>query len=167
MVKKSSLIGILSFLIGIVLVNLIGEDYFSAHGIIPFWSELSTGFSNVSYDRYFCYILIQRLKVTIGIILLANVISRELMVKTAPCCLFFLIGIFMTMSIMDRGIYGVVIVLAAMFPQWLCYSAAFLFYAKCREREKGKLQMVMIFVFLLAGCVSEAYVSPLLLKNII
>lgn len=167
MVKKSSLIGILSFLIGIVLVNLIGEDYLSTHGIIPFWSELSTGFSNVSYDRYFCYILLQRLKVIIVIALLTNIISRELIAKTAPCFLFFLIGIFMTMSIMDRGIYGVVIVLAAMFPQWLCYSAAFLFYAKCREREKRKLQVAVIFVFLFAGCVSEAYVSPLLLKNII
>ena len=167
MVKKGSLIGIFSFLIGIVLVNLIGEDYLSTHGVIPFWSELSTGFSKVSYDRYFCYILLQRLKIIIVIALLTHITSRELIAKATPAFFFFLIGVFMTMSIMDRGIYGVLIVLTAMFPQWLCYVTAFLFYAKYKEREKRKLQVAMILVFLLAGCVSEAYISPLLLKNIV
>lgn len=167
MIKKSSFIGILSFFIGIMLVNLIGEDYLSAHGIIPFWSGLSTGFSKVSYDRYFCYILLQRLKIIIVIALLTSIISRERIAKVMPCLFCFLIGLFMTMSIMDRGIYGVLIVLTAMFPQWICYSAAFLLYAKHREREKRKLQVAMIFIFLFAGCVSEAYVSPLLLKNIV
>lgn len=167
MIKKSSLMYILSFFIGVMFVNLIGSDYFISHGVIPFWNELVYTFPSLSYDRYFCYILLERIKGMFVLVLLTMVLREKPVFEITACFFCFLLGTFFTMSIMDRGIYGVLVVLAALLPQWGFYAAAFCLYTKAGTRERGVLFKMFLLLLVLFGCLLESYLSPFFLKKII
>lgn len=63
----------------------------------------------------------------------------------------FLTGIFITMSVIERGLSGIAAVLLAMLPQWIFYLLAFTVYERGRERK-------VIFVcalLVVLGCLAE------------
>ena len=75
----------------------------------------------------------------------------------------FLTGIFLTMSVLERGIVGIVAVLFAMLPQWIFYLTALVFFEKGRDRKV----ILLCFVLVLIGCLLEGYISPFFLKKVL
>ena len=141
MIQKNKIIYALCFLAGILLVNLMGSGLLNTYGVTSFWDQSAVTFWSMSYDQYFWYIFFMRMK---GLIVI-------------------LTGIFITMSVIERGLSGIAAVLLAMLPQWIFYLLAFTVYERGRERK-------VIFVcalLVVLGCLAEGYISPFFLKKVL
>lgn len=164
MIRKSSFIYILSFFIGIFFVNLIGSDYLISHGIISFWSHSDVVFQPISYDHYFFYIVLERMKIMVLILLLSCIFSRKIVMQSGICILMLFWGAFMAMAVAERGWYGVIAAIGAVVPQWIFYLCAFSIYGNKRTGKAGIAAAVLLAAL---GCLAESYLSPFLLKKIL
>ena len=99
------------------------------------WDQSAVTFWSMSYDQYFWYIFFMRMKGLIVILLLGTVFGRRIVTRVFLALFLFLTGIFITMSVIERGLSGIAAVLLAMLPQWIFYLLAFTVYERGRERK--------------------------------
>lgn len=175
MIRKSSLMIVLSFFLGIFVINLAGTDCLKTYGIVPFWNQTALQLSVISSDRYFVYILIQRVKMLVWLALLGKIFPKRILVVSCSVGAAFLAGMFVTMAVIDRGIFGMVLVPAAALPQWGCYLSALYLYGRGEtvlpyvryQRHALDSGMVKMGLLILAGCLAEGYLSPVLLGKLL
>lgn len=175
MIRKSSLMIVLSFFLGIFVINLVGTDYLRTYGIIPFWNQTALQLSAISSDRYGGYILIQRVKMLVWLGLLGKIFPKRILAFSCFAVAAFLAGMFVTMAVIDRGIFGMVLVLAAALPQWGCYLSALYLYGRGEvvlpyvryQRHAFGSGVVQIGFLILAGCLAEGYLSPVILGRLL
>lgn len=163
MIQKNKIIYALCFFAGILIVNFMGSSLLNTYGVTSFWDQSAVTFWSMSYDQYFWYIFFMRLKGMILILLLGTVFDRRIVTRVFLAFFLFLTGIFITMSVIERGLSGIAAVLLAMLPQWIFYLLAFTVYERGRERK-------VIFVcalLVVLGCLAEGYISPFFLKKIL
>ena len=163
MIQKNKIIYALCFLAGILLVNLMGSGLLNTYGVTSFWDQSAVTFWSMSYDQYFWYIFFMRMKGLIVILLLGTVFGRRIVTRVFLAFFLFLTGIFITMSVIEWGLSGIVAVLLAMLPQWIFYLLACTVYERGRERK-------VIFVcalLVVLGCLAEGYISPFFLKKVL
>lgn len=163
MVEKNKIVYALCFFAGILLVNLIGGNLLNTYGVISFWNQSAVTFWSISYDQYFWYIFFMRLKGMILILLLGTVFDRKIVTRVFMALFLFLTGIFIKMSVIERGLAGIAAVFLAMLPQWIFYLLAFTVYGRGRER---KVILVCVLLVVL-GCLAEGYISPFFLKKVL
>ena len=163
MIRKSFILYAICFVAGIILVNGVGSSLLHTYGMISFWDQAAVTFWNLSYDQYFWYLFFGRMKGMILILLLGVVFDRRVLTKICISLFLFLTGIFLTMSVLERGIAGIVAVLFAMLPQWIFYLIALVFFEKGRDRKV----ILLCFVLVLIGCLLEGYISPFFLKKVL
>ena len=137
MIQKNKIIYALCFLAGILLVNLMGSGLLNTYGVTSFWDQSAVTFWSMSYDQYFWYIFFMRMKGLIVILLLGTVFGRRIVTRVFLALFLFLTGIFITMSVIERGLSGIAAVLLAMLPQWIFYLLAFTVYERGRERKSN------------------------------
>ena len=155
MIQKNKIIYALCFLAGILLVNLMGSGLLNTYGVTSFWDQSAVTFWSMSYDQYFWYIFFMRMKGLIVILLLGTVFGRRIVTRVFLALFLFLTGIFITMSVIERGLSGIAAV--------LLYLLAFTVYERGRERK-------VIFVcalLVVLGCLAEGYISPFFLKKVL
>lgn len=179
--KKSRWINSFSFLAGVAVMNVAGSGVMASYGVGAFWDDWQIAFPSISYDRYFCYLLLERLKVAAVVVLLTRAFPRRIAAGFCAAGFCFLTGAFLTLAVLDTGVYGLFASAAAMFPQWLCYIASFLLYASENQNvgayhhvagragvfwaKCGARYLAAIVIFL-CGCLLEAYLSPLIVKKL-
>ena len=163
MIQKCYMIYFFPFLLGIMIANFLGKDHLLSYGVTSFWNQSVITFQTISYDRFFCIILFERLKGTIFILLLGRVFPKEFVVKVCIALFMLFIGFFITMSMMDRGLKGMFITFLALMPQWIFYLLAFALY----EREEGRKRILFSLFLIFLGCLSEGYFSPFFLKKVL
>ena len=128
-----------------------GSGLLNTYGVTSFWDQSAVTFWSMSYDQYFWYIFFMRMKGLIVILLLGTVFGRRIVTRVFLALFLFLTGIFITMSVIERGLSGIAAVLLAMLPQWIFYLLAFTVYERGRERK-------VIFVcalLVVLGCLAE------------
>ena len=81
------------------------------------------------------------------ILLLGTVFGRRIVTRVFLALFLFLTGIFITMSVIERGLSGIAAVLLAMLPQWIFYLLAFTVYERGRERKVQLSVSYLIFLF--------------------
>ena len=81
--------------------------------------------------------------------LLGKIFPKRILAVSSFTVAAFLAGMFVTMAVIDRGIFGMVLVLAASLPH------AF---------DSGVVQMGLL---ILAGCLAEGYLSPVILGRLL
>lgn len=129
---------------------------------------LRTG--DMNYHGFFLYIVSKRFFAYVFMLCLVTGNKQKLFVRGI---LFFVgvgLGGFFAASIFVYGVSGVLFFILMAFPQFLFYGVVI--YLSCvyvagqpRERTRFVLQILVMGVLVLMGCVMESYVNPFFLSK--
>lgn len=159
-IRKCCLLAVSFFLLGVFTVNIIGKNNLANYGALTVWEYAPFAVSgNIDVDLFW-KIGLFRTKNLIVLLLAGKAFSKKLVSEACQVIIWFLMGSFFTMAVMERGIYGVVLFAAAVVPQWSAYLTAIMLYGK---RRKGKWILPEMILFL-AGFLIEWIISPKILK---
>lgn len=180
--KKSRWLVLATFLMGILLANLIDQEMISNYGI---WNEYfisQYSFRQIDADRLFCHVFLVRMKALVLMLLCAQLVRGRAFFTGVACVFAGAFGFLLTAAITSLGFRGIVLVIGGLFPQWLLYIAAFFVFAFCMQERSGLMRhgtgagkersakvmlLILSALILLAGIVSESYLNPFFLGEII
>lgn len=183
--KKEYWIISLAFLAGIICANIFGVEQLTSYGILNgyFFDKLST--TTIHYKELVAQIFLVRLKELLILVVLSHLLKK---VAVWKCCVLFLIfslGFLVTASIFNFGWKGMLVVIAVLVPQWVCYGFLLYLLWKGNERVNGvvgscyhyqdrkkKYGMaaalyIAVLVILTLGVLTESYLNPMILKKIL
>lgn len=173
------------FFTGILLANLMGTEILNSYGVLNSYFLKQFVYCNLNYESLATDVFLQRLRIAAFLILLDLLVQKSIFEKILGVLFSFMFGIFITASISNFGLKGILLVGILLFPQWIFYVGAFLLFlqgAKRREqrtilhyatdsRRKNVLMLIAFYVIfvlvIVAGSLTETYINPLILKKIL
>ncbi len=172
--KQKNWIYVFTFLAGVILVNLTGSAIESGNSILNRYNLMGLTFEEIIFEKYFVEILFLRLRTVIILWILTRIMPKKLVSTGFALLIFFVLGGMVAVCILVNGLWGVIFFLGVLFPHSICYGIAFVFWSS-RKREylavQNKMETyvvnMLIILFVCAGCFMEAYISPIIIKNII
>ena len=172
--KQKNWIYVLTFLTGVILVNLTGSAIESDNSILNRYNLMGLKFEEIIFEKYFVEILFLRLRTVIILWILTRIMPKKLVSMGFALLISFVLGGMVAVCILVNGLWGVIFFLGALFPHSICYGIAFVLWSS-RKREylavQNKMETyvvnMLIILFVCAGCFMEAYISPIIIKNII
>lgn len=182
--KRNSWIFFLSFFIGIILINLFGNEWISANGMVNRYTLRTLSFQPVSGERYFVYVLLLRMKIVLFVFLLAKTLPKQIVAKGCYSLLGLTLGSLFTISVLTNGVFGCVLAAAALLPHGPFYFFAFYVWERSLgnsgysvkhrsdanyrlEKKRTWTLAAVVFVLVLFGCLTESYINPFLFQKII
>lgn len=174
-----------SFALGILFANGMGIEILNSYGVLNSYFLEQFLYGTLDKSALFGSVLLQRLRVCSYLILLDLLIQNPLFQKSIGVLFSMLFGIYLTAAISNFGIKGIVLGLFVLFPQWIFYVGAFLFfYHGADKREKRGIVvhagyhsrkdiLFRIFfyagfvVLVLLGCALESSLNPVILKKVL
>lgn len=182
--KKSSWIFFLSFLVGIVGMNLC-----YAKAVMPYDMGITGNISilsgQMSKERYFCHVFLLRSRLWVALMLLEKALPEGIVVYGCGSILSAMFGGLATIAVTTGGIKGIFLLLLSLFPHWIFYGIVFYLWQRKRlsvEREKGysyrtKEQLAehvsgsfywwIVFIIFLGGILCEGFIQPFFLEKVI
>lgn len=175
--KRQGYLVLAAFLAGIVGANLMGEHILTTYGILnTFYLDQYTN-TQLAYEHLLVRICIVRLKSAGVLWLLGSVIKGTAFFLLSKCFVAGTVGFFMVAAIENMGAAGLIVAVCALLPQWVFYLLAWLLYSSCRIKMSHyvsgnqRLEYIgvyaVIFLCIGAGIVTETYLNPLLLQQIL
>lgn len=166
--KKIYICILLSFLAGILYVNLMAKDICDTNEIFDTYTLKQYQSMEINTGRYFLYLVRLRL-IPIGIVLaLMFTRFRKIAVWGTISWTCFLGGFLITAAILCMGIKGSLFCLTAVFPHVLFYLAAYvivLWYGILYPQTHWELsKTVFITGTMLLGIFLETYLNPVIVK---
>ena len=190
--KQRSIAYFLFFFLGIIGINLIGQDWLLTYGSMNQYLFKDFCASMIPYEKYFIHVLYLRLKTVFLLFLLSRMFRMRTIVFLSNCFFSFSIGAFMTMTILENGVMGMFKLLCALLPQGIFYFTAYFIwqmpytrncnygmemstksYHTVKYQLRGKRRIlrpasyVLIALCLSIGIFLECYVNPYLLEKVI
>ncbi len=173
------------FLAGIVCANLVGPDCLTTCGVLNDYFLGSLSQTSILHRELMIEILLLRARELVMILFLSAMMKKVPVAKGCVGFLLFSLGFFVTASIFNFGWKGIIVALAALFPQWIFYGLGlcgivrwgangyqpgdrFSHYRK--DGTKYRVQIVRygaIAGISLLGVLTESYWNPELLKNLL
>jgi len=167
-IKNLIFIYMFGFFIGNIYANLFVEEYISSIGIFNEYFLNHYVLTDINEKRYLIYLFRLRLFPAIvlwglGFTRFRNIIMFVFLVWTG-----FLCGIVVAAAIIKMGIIGSVFVLLIVLPHMLFYFGAYMILL-CNMCSYPKvkwnyLQIIVKFLFICIGIVTECYINPALIK---
>ena len=166
--KKILIMLILFFICGFVSADLCVEELKESNVILE--TEIYESYANAgfSFKDIFWNILYERLKLLFLVILLFFTPLREKLSVILLSLFSFIWGYFFLSCIVQLGIVGLVVAIAAVFPHGLLYAAVAVFllqkgyhryYHPGRTMLMGVGKYLVLFLMFLTGCVVEGLVA--------
>lgn len=171
---------ILFFLIGILAANWAGKEKLAQYGMMNHYYVGQLAYIELDSGAYFRYLLKRRFHIFGMSVLFAYTKFGVIMLLGVIGWYSFSLGYLFVNALVCMGIQGMIIVLLSVFPQIICYAAAYYGLAKklfgrsqelampigIRKAWKNpKLFLVLsALLCMLAGIWLESYVNPLLLR---
>ncbi len=172
--------------LGIILINLGKKALLENTGLLNEEALYYMKYMTVDGNALFWYVLGIRLKP----LMILAVLSTTYLGLVAVCATVVgygaAAGMFLAAAMIQYGAKGILLVITAIFPQYLIYGPAFFFLMVWCEQicrfiyfEKGAglgsrqlvlvklLQLFGTIAVVITGCVLESYVNPLVLKNLL
>lgn len=172
--------------LGIILMNLGKEVLLAETGLLNEESLYHMKYMTIDGNALFWYIIGERLK---NVVILA-VLATTYLGLAAVCAMAVgygaAAGMFLAAVTIRYGLKGMLLVVTAIFPQYLLYAPAFFFLMVWCEQicrgiyfEKGirlrnkqtllvkLLQLLGIITITIIGCTLESYVNPIIFKNLL
>ena len=171
-VKWKNKFYLLSFLGGVIVINIFGAE--ANTGMLNRYSLAALSFGQIRNEEYLIELLFLRLRTVLGLWIASKFVpSKWVMLIFAFIMCSFMGGI-VAMSIMENGLWGILFCATAFFPHAICYGMAYSMWSSlcavpnmCGNRKEGNLFVVFLMILIGIGIVLEAYISPVLIKNII
>lgn len=164
--EKEQWIVLLAFLTGCVLVGCTGRDMLVTYGILNDYFLSQYSYRAIDGNRLFCYILMERSRMAVTVFLLGRVLKGNMFSLLVKSIAAAEAGILLTAAVVNLGVRGIPICLAAMFPQWLFYFGTLVYYADAKKREAAGnyfMRGIILLFGIVVGVLSECYINPFLL----
>lgn len=178
--EKEQWIVLLSFVAGCIFTNYLGREFLTSYGILNDYFLSQYTYHQIDSNRLFCRILMERGRMAVTVFLFGRVIGGKWFSVGIKSIVASAVGFLLTVAIINLGIRGIPICLAALLPQWFFYIAVLFVYANCKKRETRGwnggylensynrfLRGVLLCLGLLIGIVMECYVNPVLLAIVL
>ncbi len=159
------------FLIGIIYENIISRnspvlsDVFRRSNLEQYLQ------TDIVSEKYFWYVAKARILLLAIIFGLSLFKWKKLFVGLSMTCCGFFVGSVAVASIMQLGMKGILVCIAAVFPQGLFYVMAygmlFMYWFHYPESRWNRTKMMFVILMFLVGIVVEAYLNPVVIKLII
>lgn len=127
--------------------------------------------ASIITEKYIWYVVKERVFSLIILCLFSCIKWKKTFVLS---CLFlagFFFGIFSAASVMQLGIKGILLCVAGLFPQIICYlisySILFVYWFKYPSRNWNKPKTLFVTTAFLLGIIFETYLNPIVMKFII
>lgn len=122
--------------------------------------------------QLFFFVLRERAALIIGLFVLATTYLGNLVAHLNVIWFGTCSGMFLTIVILRYGLRGILLLIAGMFPHYLIYIPAMvLTLSLVREKRvvnrKYCLQLLVILLVVITGCVLECYVNPYVLAKML
>ena len=174
LVKRECWIYLISFLIGCIIINVLGSGTWEKYSILNRYSLNMISFESILYDTYFVQIVILRLKTAVGLWIAAKLVPKKLVVVVFASVISAMLGAIASMAMLANGLWGSLFFVCAVLPHGLFYATAFILwsnrsqtYSVGIEKSENWIAIVIIFIIILIGCICEAYVSPFFIEKLI
>lgn len=172
--KREYGIYLLFFLFGTVVVNLLGNTTLLNGSILNRYSLTALSFEGIVYEEYFFQVLFRRFRTVIRLWLASKLIPKQFVKTGFAVMICFMLGGITAMAILENGLWGILFCLCAFLPHMICYAVAFLLWGSMRvlyvrdgNRKVDYMSMAFIALLIGIGCILEAYITPVFLRNII
>lgn len=166
-----------AFLGGILLANLLDRQLLVTYGILNDYFLSRYTYQSIDRNRLFCYVFMERCKAAFLIFLLGRAVPKRAFPGVLLGAVAAGFGFLVTVAIFNLGMWGIVICLGGLLPQWLFYLAAITVYVDDRrqalpggmrrEWPAHLLHMMLAVLLLMLGILTEGYINPVLLGYIL
>lgn len=177
---------LVGIIVGALLANVLQRFYLSDLQIINTYFGQSVTTTKICYSSLLKYILIRRVKEFLLIWACSCIIFGTLLLSMLVIYKGICMGFGLASAILCYGIKGVLLYCAYLFPQCIIYIPVYILvfkrgYGLCEKifyvghsSTKGKRNAIkqevpfflVLFLFLLLGCVIETYINSNLVKSI-
>lgn len=166
------------------MINLFGNEWVAANGMLSRYTLRTLSFQPVSGERYFVYVLLLRMKMVLFIFLLAKTLPKHIVAKGCFCLLGLMLGSLFTIAVLSNGVFGCILAAAALLPHGIFYFFAFYFWERSisdnvysakhfsdanyyLEKKRTGILSAVVTVLVLIGCLTESYLNPFLFQKMI
>ena len=168
------------FLLGILAANWAGKDNLTQYGMMNQYYIGQLAYMELDTGAYFWYLLKKRFHVFGMGVLLIFTRFGAVMITGVISWYAVSLGYLFVNALVCMGIQGMIVVLLSVFPQILCYAAAW--YGLARKlfgrnqefampvgmrktwKNPGLFLVLSALLCMIAGVWLEAYVNPVLLR---
>lgn len=179
--EKEQWIVLLAFLTGCVFTEFMGKEMLVTYGILNEYFLSQYSYRAIDGNQLFCYILMERSKMAVAVFLFGRVLNGKLFSMLAKSIAAAEIGFLLTVAVVNLGVRGIPVCLAAMFPQWLFYFGILTYYANVKKSEaagwvkNGYMSAagsyltrgIILLGGMAMGVITECYVNPLVLAYVL
>lgn len=179
--EKEQWVVLLAFLLGCVLTGFMGKDMLVTYGILNEYFLNHYSYHAIDGNRLFCYILMERSKMAVAVFLFGRVLKGTLFSMLAKSIAAAEVGFLLTTAVINLGVSGIFICLAAMFPHWLFYFSVLFYYANVKKKESAGwiksgymsdagsyfMRGIILLGGMTMGVITECYVNPLVLVYVL
>lgn len=179
--KKEHVAIFLSFFLGCVFTNVLGNDLLTTYGILNDYFLSQFSYYAVDGNQLLAHILFERGKAAVTIFLLGWVMPGAVFSVLVKSMAAATSGFLLTVAVINLGVKGIAICIGGLLPQWIFYFATLFYYANTRKASAysrtGNVYTSDTYGFVLHGLIpavgmafgvlTECYVNPLLLAYII
>lgn len=173
-------------LLGTILMNAGKSMLLEDTGLLDEYALYHMKYMTVDSNALFWYVMGKRLKTVVFMAVLATTYLGLAAVCAMAACCGATLGMFLSAVVIRYGLKGVLLALTGVFPQYLLYVPAIILLMiwcerVCRgiyfrgaadtdsgQRPMGRLlQLLVIFLVVITGCMLESYVNPVLLSGLL
>lgn len=172
--KRENVICFLAFLCGVVVVNLFGNMAWVNNSTLNRYTLVTLSFRGIVFEEYFFHVLFLRLRTVFGLWFISKIISKKMVVVCFATVICGILGCVTAIAILSNGLWGILFCLCAFFPHAICYGLAYVLWGNLQgsyvgERNKRSeyIAVLLIGMLIIIGCILEAYISPILMENLI
>ena len=172
--KWEKWIYLFSFMCGVVFVNIGLDQLGIRRDGINRYHLATLSFREIVYEEYFLHIFFLRFKTVAGVWIGTKFFPKRIFLNVFAVCTCVALGSVLAMAILENGVWGAWFYISALIPQILFYIMAFMLWRNGRDvsyvgTNKGEVNLKKIFFILLIllGCVCEAFISPVIVQNVI
>lgn len=159
------------FLLGILYTNIMSGQYLSSGGMFSEYYMSQYLHTEIQAEEYFWYILPIRILPLMLLALAGKIKFRRWAAAGVLAWTGFLLGILFTAAIMQLGIKGILVCLAALFPQGIFYAAGYglvLWHLYLYPQIRWNLtKTIAVAAVILVGIILECYTNPIFMKIVL
>lgn len=165
--KKENWIYLLAFLCGVIIINLLGRDVWVNSSLLNRYNLMALSFREIEHEEYLVQILLLRFRTVAGLWVIAQVVPKKVVVVGFAGGISLMLGSIMTMFIIINGMWGILFFLSALLPQGIFYGMAYRLWSNITRNDEKVAITALILMLTVVGCTCEAYISPVLIENVI
>lgn len=162
---------VVGFFVGVIYENIISRNQLVTTVIFSKSNLQRYLQTNVIAEKYFWYVIKDRVIFLIVICLLSCVKWKKLFVALCLLLTGFFIGSFCVGAVLQLGIKGLLLCLAGLFPQMLfygfLYGVLFVHWFYYPERQWNQTKTLFTVILFVIGILLEVYVNPIVVKFVI